>query len=62
MGDYKEELLTVVRGWTLEQLDVYIGLLEMRQVDTHAIIKELRIIRRKKVGRKTPDNGMRGGK
>lgn len=58
---FKGELLNVVSQWTVEQLDIYIKELETRITDTQMLLKELRLIRKKK-NRKTYDNGTLGGK
>jgi flagellar biosynthesis chaperone FliJ len=58
-----EELLLVVQGWNLEQLNAYIEQLEERVKNTSTLISQLRKIRRTKEKRKyTPENGPRGGK
>jgi hypothetical protein len=60
-----EELLELVRGWTLEQLNLYISQLEERYRNLVRLMKELKAIQRskqRKANRKNLDNGIRGGK
>lgn len=57
----KDELLKLLSDWSIEQLDHYIEELEERNAETYQLIREVRQIRRKKVARKTLDNGLRTG-
>lgn len=59
---YKEELLNLINGWSSQQLDQYIDQLETRLVETHALLKELKTLRRKKQMKRTPENGTRDGR
>jgi len=59
----RDELLMIADEWSLEQLTEYIMKLEARVMVTSALIKELKVIQRKKKRRKTVDTGSpRGGK
>lgn len=57
---FKDELLTIVSAWSVEQLTTYIEQLEARIVDTHVLIRELKALRKRKT-RKVYDTGTRGG-
>jgi len=61
MGDFKYEVLNIANEWNTEQLTNYINLLEERIVDAHTLIKELKILRKKKLSKKVYDTGPRGG-
>lgn len=59
MAEFHEEL---VKDWTVEQLEVYIGELKKRAVDLDNWIKYLKNLKKKKVRSKPVfDNGVRGG-
>jgi hypothetical protein len=58
-----DELLIIASEWSLELLTEYINKLEARVLVTNALIKELKVIQRKKKRRKIVDTGApRGGK
>ncbi len=57
----KDELLNIVTTYSIEQIDNYIEQLETRVKDTQMLIRELRTLRKKKLGRKTFETGVRGG-
>jgi hypothetical protein len=58
-----EELLLLAEEWNLEQLNTYIQRLEDRIKFTNQLVKELKVIRRRKTRRKPVDTGSpRGGK
>lgn len=58
-----DELLLLADEWSLEQLTIYIHKLEMRVTLTNGLIKELKMLARKKKRRKIIDTGSpRGGK
>jgi len=59
MNDFSKEL---VEPWTAEQLDTYIKELEIRVDDTNKWIKYLKVLKRKKTRKLTPDNGARDGR
>jgi hypothetical protein len=59
---FKEEVLTIVRDWTVEQLDAYILKLENRIKDAHELIRDLKSLRKKRLGKKPLDNGPRDGR
>jgi hypothetical protein len=60
-----ELLQDVTADWTAEEITAYIELLQKRLnekiSETHALIRELKILRNKKRRKQTPDNGTRGG-
>lgn len=58
-----DELLLLANEWTLEQVNNYIQRLEERVNSMNTLIKELKVIQRKKKRRKIVDTGSpRGGK
>lgn len=59
---YKDELLTIVEGWTTTQLEEYISVLEKRIEHTRKQIQLLKPILKKKSKRVVLDTGTRGGK
>jgi hypothetical protein len=56
------ELQMIIKEWNSDQITSYIKQLEERVLDMNALIKELKLLRRKKFGRKPLDTGVRGGK
>ena len=56
---FKEELLSVVDKWSMQQLNDYIGQLETRITETHSLLRELKQLRRRKSHKKILDNGLR---
>jgi hypothetical protein len=60
---FREELLSIITTtWPLGQIDNYIKELETRIEDTRELLKEVRLIRKKKLGKKVYDNGPRDGR
>lgn len=58
----RDELLTIVDRWSIEELSNYIGQLENRVIYTRSLIKELKQLHRRKTRKTTPDNGPRDGR
>lgn len=56
-----DNLLEIVSGWNVDQLDEYIVKLEERIENTRTLIYELKRLRRNKSRRKNLENGPRGG-
>ena len=59
-----EELLELAKDWSLEQFDTYISRLEDRIKNTRELISDMKMMRKvlkRKMARKTYDNGVRGG-
>lgn len=60
-----EELLELAKDWSVEQFDSYIEKLENRIKNARELISDIKMMRKvlkRKMVRKTYDNGVRGGK
>lgn len=60
---YREQLLRLVEGWTVEQIDKYIEKLEERILYTRDELQALKELRNKKLRKQkaAKDTGTRGG-
>lgn len=62
MNHYKDELLYLIKDWTVSQLDVYIKELEERVTHIKQQLAEMRAMRKRKLrNQDLKDNGPRGG-
>jgi uncharacterized protein YdbL (DUF1318 family) len=57
----KEELLSIIKNYSTEQLNQYIKQLEERIIETSNLVHEVKQIRRKKQRQVIKDNGIRTG-
>lgn len=65
MTIHKDQLEEMISKWTVEELTNYILKLELREMELHAWLKELRKMRALKqrvLKKPTPDNGARDGR
>jgi hypothetical protein len=63
MSEYHKELMSeIVDQWTIELLQKYIFELENRREQLDSWLKQLRLIRRKKVRKSPVDTGARDGR
>jgi hypothetical protein len=62
MKEFHKELLdSLIKDWTLEQIETYITELEEREVELTNWIRYLKTVRKKKARKPPLDTGDRGG-
>ena len=62
MSFHKDQLEEMISSWNEQQLDSYIIKLELREMELHAWLKELRRLRQARRKKSTPENGPRDGR